>query len=94
MNVSRSANSFAERRTSVSPRQTRREAALVGAREDEEVLGQADEPVGLARGRPERLLQLFRRARVPKGDLELGFQERKRRPQLVAGVGDESPLPL
>ncbi len=71
-----------------------REPALVGACKDEEVLGQADEAVGLPGSRPKRLLELLPRARAAQGQLQLGLQERQGRPQLVARVRDEAALAL
>ena len=67
---------------------------LVGARDQQQILGETDEPLGLLGGRTQRGLELVVRARPPQRDLELGTQERERRPQLVRRVGDESSLVL
>ena len=69
-----------------------RQLALVAAGDHQQVLGERDEPVGLLGGRPQRVGQLLVRAPARQRELELGLEDRQRRPELVAGVGDERPL--
>ena len=68
--------------------------ALVGARDHEQVLGEPGEPVDLLRRGAQCRAQLVGRAARALGQLELGAQDRQRRPQLVAGVRDEDALAL
>ena len=73
-------------------REAQRQASVVGAGEHEQVLGQPHEPLDLLRGRAQRVLQLWLRARPAQRQLELGAEGSERRPQLVARVRDEAPL--
>ncbi len=68
--------------------------ALLPPREQQQVLGDPGEPVGLDRGGAERLLELGDRPLPPQRQVELRPQQRERRPQLVARVGDEAALVL
>ena len=74
-------------------RRADRQRPLVGARDHQQVLGEARQPVGLLGGRPHGRLELSR-APLAQRQLELGPQDRQRRAQLVAGVGDEHALAL
>jgi hypothetical protein len=65
------------------------EAVAVGAREQQQVVGQPAEPLGLLDGRGGRRLQVRAGGLVARHELELGPQHRERAAQLVAGVGDE-----
>ena len=71
-----------------------RDPASVAARDQEQVLGELREALRLARRRGHRGPQFGDRARLARGQLELGAEQRERRPQLVARVGDELPLTL
>ena len=71
-----------------------RQLAAAGRREHEQVVREPHEPVGVGRGRGERRAQLLGLARPPQRDLELGPEQRERRPQLVARVRDEAALAL
>ena len=68
-----------------------RESAAVGARDQEQVLGQVREALGLVR-RPRIAWRSSSVDRLAECELELGPQQRERRPQLVTGVGDELAL--
>ena len=71
-----------------------RQPALLDAREHEQVLGQprraGRSPRRPSAARPE----LLAAAALAQRELELGLQDRQRRAQLVAGVGDERALAL
>ena len=69
-----------------------RQLALVGAREHEQVLGERDQPVGLLAGGRQRRAQLLRAALALQRDVDLRLEDRQRRAQLVARVGDEAAL--
>ena len=69
------------------------EAALRAAREQQQVVGQPRQVVGLVDRREQRLAHLGRML-APEQRLQLGLQDGDRRAQLVAGVGDEAPLAL
>ncbi len=71
-----------------------RQAPVVGSCKHEEVLGQADESVGLACAERRASSSSASVRGLPEGELELGLQERERRAELVARVGDEAPLSL
>ncbi len=66
----------------------------VGAGEHQQVLGELRQPVGLLGGGAQRRSSSSRRALAAERQLELGPQDRQRRAQLVARVGDEAPLAL
>ena len=69
-----------------------RKPPVLGAREHQQVLGESHEPLDLLPRRPERRLQLLARAWPARSELELGLEQRERRAQLVARVGDEAAL--
>ena len=71
-----------------------RQPSLVGAGDQEQVLGEPRQPLRLLGGGAQCLLELRGRARAAQGELELGAQQRERRAQLVARVGEEAPLVL
>src|SRR3954447_338147 len=71
-----------------------REAAAGGAGQHEQVLGKLGEPVALRDGRDERNALLAADRAAAQGAFELRLDDRDRRAQLVAGVGDEPPLAL
>jgi hypothetical protein len=71
-----------------------RQAAVVGLREHEQILGEPDQPVRLRPRRPKRLLQLGPRSRLPEREIELGLHQRERSAKLVARIGDEASFPL
>ena len=60
--------------------------------EEQEVVGQLREPVGFLAGRAQRSFELALGAGGIERELDLGAEERERRAQLVARVGDEAPL--
>ncbi|MDQ8044460.1 MAG: hypothetical protein AAGC46_17665 [Solirubrobacteraceae bacterium] len=67
--------------------------AVVGARDDEEIVGEAHEPLGLV-GRGTQRAQVV--GGCPAGsqrEFELRPQDRERRAELVAGIGHERALP-
>src|SRR5207237_1959283 len=57
-----------------------RQLPLIEPRDEEEVLREPDETVGVLRRRLQRLLQLLARARVTEGELELRLPQRQRPP--------------
>src|SRR5262249_53294278 len=59
-------------------------AALIGPREDEQILGQPRQPVDLVGRRAESTLQVVGGARAPQGEVELGLKQGERRSELVA----------
>ena len=63
---------------------------VIEARDQQQILCNADQPVGLDGGRLDRGVQLVRRSLPAKRQLELGLQQRERRAQLVTGVGDKA----
>ncbi len=67
---------------------------MIGAREDEQVLREPNEAIGLVGGGLERLLELVSAAWVPERELQLRLQQRERGAQLVTRVGDEAPFAL
>ena len=69
-----------------------RQPSLVGAGDQQQVLGEVGEVVGLLEGGVERLAQRARVAPVAQRGLELGLHDGQRRAQLVAGVGQEAAL--
>src|SRR3954451_23258616 len=69
-----------------------RGVGILRARQDQEVLGDADDPVGLLGGRADRGAKLIDGAPVAQRDVELGLQDGQGRTQFVAGVGDERAL--
>ena len=76
------------------PLPAQRELRLVGAGEEQKVLGEPREAVGLIRGRADRRRELGLRARAPERELELGLEQRERRAELVTGVRDEAAFAL
>src|SRR5918994_4381840 len=68
-----------------------RELALLGAGEDEEVLGERDQPIDLLDPGGDRGPHLLGRLPVAEGELELGLVHRKGRAELVAPVVPELP---
>ena len=70
------------------------EVALLAAGDHEQVLGELCEPVGLFAGGDERVVPFARFCVGVQGDVDLGFEDRQRGAQLVAGVADELPLLL
>ncbi len=76
------------------PRRLDAQRSSIRPRDDEQILRELHQPIGLLRGRAQRRLELLGRARLPERELELRLQDRERRPQLVARVGDELPLAL
>jgi hypothetical protein len=69
-----------------------RQPPAVGAGDQQQVVGEPGEPVDLLRGPADRLAELVLRLRVAQRQLELRAQQRERRTQLVARVGDEVAL--
>ena len=67
---------------------------VVGPGEQQQILGQPDQPVGLLGGLVDRLDERFTAATRPRRELELRAQDRQRGAQLVPGVGDETALPV
>ena len=65
---------------------------LAGAVEHEQPLGEPNQPLDLLRCRADHALELLRLAWPPLRQLQLRAQERERRAQLVARVGDEAAL--
>jgi hypothetical protein len=70
-----------------------RQVPLLGAGQQEQVVRDPCQPVGLEGGGLDRGAELVRRALAAQGQLELGLEERERRAELVARVRDEAPLP-
>ena len=66
--------------------------ALVGARDHQQVVGELVEAVGLLRRGARPPPPALARAAPAQRQLELSAQDRQRRAQLVAGVGDERAL--
>ena len=67
-----------------------RQLRVIEARDQQQILCDADQPVGLDGGRLDRGVQLVRRSLAAKRQLELGLEQRERRAQLVTGVGDKA----
>ena len=67
---------------------------FVRARQDEQVLREPHETLGLLGCRGERGVKLLGTAGPAERDLELGLQQRERRPELVARIGNEAALAL
>ncbi len=61
-----------------------------GTREEQEILGQADQPMRLLEVRREHVTIGLRRALGAQGDLDAALEGGQRRPQLVGGVGREA----
>ena len=70
------------------------ELAVLGAGDDQQLLGEPDQPVDLVDRRADRRAQLALVACVQQRQLELDLVQRQRRPQLVARVVDEATLAL
>lgn len=60
--------------------------------QQEEVLGETNQPVGLLSGRRDGGPQVAEAASGPGGELQLGAQSGQRGAQLVTGVGEEAAL--
>jgi hypothetical protein len=71
-----------------------RQRALVGPRDQQQVVGESREPLRLLCRGAERLLELLSWPRPAQRELELRLQQGERRSQLVARVGDEAALVL
>jgi hypothetical protein len=71
-----------------------RELTPVRTRKYEEILGEPHETIRLGSRGVERVLELELRAWASERQLELGLEQRQRRPQFMACVCDESPLAL
>ena len=71
-----------------------RQRPLLGAREDEQVVGDPRQPVRLLGRGADGVLELLRRARPAQRQLELGAKRGERSSELVARVGDEAALSL
>ncbi len=69
-----------------------RQRPLVGARHDEQFVGEADEAVGLGRGGLQRRLHLLDRALVGQRGLQLGAQRLQRCVELLLGLRGQCPL--
>ncbi len=78
----------------VDPGEAQRQLAAHGLGDRQQVFGELGEAIGLLGGRDQRRPQFLGRAPGGERQLELGPQDRQRRPQLVAGVGDEGALVL
>ena len=98
MAASRARGSKRRRRRRGAPRAhpcgLQRKPLPVGAGDEQKILREPHEPIGLVRSRPERSLELVRRARPARRQLELGLEERERRAELVTRVSNERPLAL
>src|SRR5204862_6484552 len=71
-----------------------REASALRAGDQEQIFGELRQPVDLLDRAADRLTELLLRRAVTERELELGPQERQRRPELVTGVGDEVAFSL
>ena len=83
-----------EQRSEIRGHAAHRETAAVGASEDQEILGEPDEMVGLFCRAPQRRAQLIGAPFAGESQVELRLQDRERGPQLVARVVDETTLGL
>ena len=72
----------------------RRDLPALRPRQDEQALGNADEVVHLGRRPHEGASEIAGTALRGQGGVDLGLQDRERRPQLVARVVDEPALAL
>ena len=70
------------------------ERLLVGPGDEEQVVREEGEPVGLLRRGAHRCSELVCGAGAPERELELGLQESEGRTQLMARVGNKTPLVL
>ncbi len=75
-------------------RQTHREPALLGTGHDQQVIGEAGQPIGLLGRGADRPLELLRAAGASHRQLQLGLEDRQRGAKLMARVGDEGALAL
>ena len=66
----------------------------IGTSQQEEVLRQLGEALGLIRRPADGCSKLVHGRRLPQGELELGAEQREGRTELVAGVRNELALPL
>jgi len=69
------------------------ELALVAPGEQQEVVAEPRQPLGLGRGVAHSGSQLLTAAARPRGELEFPAEHRQRSAQLVAGVDDQGALP-
>ncbi len=69
-----------------------RQRPLIGPGDEEQIVGQPRQALRLFGGRAESALELLARAWTAQCELELRLEQRKRRPQLVAGIRDEPAL--
>ena len=69
------------------------EPVLVAAGEQQQVIGDPGQPRGLVRGDLHGIGQLLAGPARAPGQLQFAAEHREGRPQLVAGVGGEGPLP-
>jgi hypothetical protein len=74
-------------------RQVQGEAAAVGAGQEQQVVREPAQPLGLLDRRRRRRLELGAARPVARHELELRPEHRERAAQLVARVGDEGALP-
>ena len=91
---SESARDCVEQLANVDRLRPQPQLALVRAREDEQVLREPHEAVGLLGCGGERGVQLLGTPRPAERELELGLQQRERRPELVARIRNEAALAL
>jgi hypothetical protein len=70
------------------------QAPGIAGRDDQQILGELAEPIGLVADDAQRVAQRLGRVVGAQRDLDLGLEDGQRRPQLVAGVGDERSLAL
>jgi hypothetical protein len=68
------------------------QVAVIGSSEEQQVLAQPGEQLGLGQRRSHRALELPGGAPAAQSQLQLGLQPGDRRAHLVAGVGDERAL--
>jgi len=67
---------------------------LLEAGDEQQVVGERDQPVGLFCGGPDRGFEFLPGAGLSEREVELGAQQRERRAQLVTGLGDEQAFVL
>jgi len=77
----------------IDPGRSQERDSVVGAGQHEQVFGQPDEPVSVARrGRDRRRERVLRPPRA-RGQFELGLERGQRRPQFMARISNEPALP-
>jgi hypothetical protein len=74
-----SARRHPEHRVELDGLERDRQPAAVGLGQQQQILGQLREPVGLLGGRSQRVVQLLARAAFAERKLELGLEDRQRR---------------